>query len=92
MEFCVRQFGQLSHATTQSLESSRTGNGLGVFIGQGFDVSHIDSCKIEISHRVGMATKLCNIMEGVKHVVNKSIEVQQDGATEPIRGPVGLGR
>ncbi len=77
MEFCQKQFSQLSHATTQSLGSSRTSDGLGVFLGPGFDGSHIGSYKIEISHRVGMATKLCNIMVGVKHVVNKSMELQR---------------
>ena len=77
MEFCLKQFSQLSHATNQSLGSSRTGNGLGVFLGPGFDGAHIDSYKIEISHRVGMATKLCNIMVGVWSVVNKSIEANE---------------
>lgn len=83
MEFCIKQLNQLSHATNQSLGSSRTGNGFGVFLGPGFDESHINSYKIEISHRVGMATKLCNIMLGVKQVVNKSLDAQKDGTTEP---------
>ena len=83
MEFCLKQFSQLSHATNQSLGSSRSGNGLGVFLGPGFDGAHIDSYKIEISHRVKIAAKLCNIMVGIWSVINRSTEGQQVVATEP---------